>query len=662
MGTLHSFAFSRWLKVIPLALTIGMVGSAQASILKDEKGLDWVSKRDLTSAQFSSNFSNYSRNGYMLIDIDAYKTDKGLRYSQVWRENTDGRDWAEHRDLTSDEYASLWEEYKARDYRPLDIERYDLNGQERWAGIWVENIEGIRWSSHRNVSDKSQGELFDERSKAGYRIIDIESYPTNKGQQYASIWYFNNDGRKWAQLRDMDRDTYQTEVNQRSEDGYSVVDYESYYTSKGIRYAAIWEKKPDFAWQTRTNRTVQAYSNLWYQYADEGYRLIDFERIETEEGPMLSGIWAENASRYQNPNKNDIDQLINNYLSSNNLPGISVAVIENGSVIYRRGMGFADIAGNKTAHSKTVYNTASVSKIIAGTLFAKLQDEGALSNGVEFDEFNVTQPTSDYLDLPSHHTHNLDQLFAHLSCVGHYKEIPNTTTHYDTMTDALEYVKNTPLLNNCVPGTNWNYSTPAYTIAGAALEAITGTDSNKLLNEELFIPYGLSSMRVQYETASLPANSLRAVPYKPQFQVHTPNTTDWANPPHPVNNPNVESSYSDNSWKVLSGGIESNVLDLARFGWKVLNADLLSTNARDNILWAPVDGGNFGLGWQLTTAAGGENVAQWNGSWTGARAFLRAYQNDGLVVAIMSNRTFHRSDLNNGITDLADDIGDAVLN
>lgn len=648
-------------------VTLIASGFSHAGILQDQKGVGWVSKRDLTSAQFSQNFDDYKKQGYLMIDVDAYPYGKETRYSMVWRKNPDGRAWAEHRDMSSDVYHEKWQEYKERGYRPLDVEQYEVgSNSSRWAGIWVQNVEGIDWFSHRNLTSEEHATLFEEHKKRGYHIVDIEAYETSKGMRYASIWYYNSSGVKWAQLRDMTRDEYQAEVDEKSKDGLRVVDFESYQTPWGQRYAAIWETKAGYAWQVRSNRTQQQFINLWYQYADEGYRLVDFERNETDSGPRYAGIWAENASRFSYSKKDLLNNLITSYSSVNNLPGISVVIIENGNTLYRRGFDFADVANNKTAHSKTVYNTASVAKVIGGTLAAKLEDEGELNDGTAFD-LDLSNTTASYIvGLPGHHTHTVEQLLSHLSCVAHYTTDPaiaNQNTHYTNATDAMLSIWNTGLIDDCNPGSSWNYSTPAFVFAGAVLESVTGKTVNELLDEELIGPYGLSSMRVQYAEASLPANSLRAVPYTTQDAVHTPDTTDFVDPPHPVNNPNVATTYSDNSWKVLSGGIESNTYDLARFAWKVLNADIVSADARDNRLWTRVNPSfSHGLGWSITAASSGENVAEWNGSWTGARSFLRAYTDDGLVIAIMTNRTTHRSDLNQDVVDLANSLGNVVLN
>ncbi|WP_390886643.1 hypothetical protein [Lacinutrix neustonica] len=46
----------------------------------------------------------------------------------------------------------------------------------RYAGIWEENKEGIGWSSHRDLSSTAFGDLFEEKSAAGFRLVDIEAY------------------------------------------------------------------------------------------------------------------------------------------------------------------------------------------------------------------------------------------------------------------------------------------------------------------------------------------------------------------------------------------------------------------------------------------------------------------------------------------------------
>ena len=637
-----------------------LAAPASASLINNELNQGWASFRDLTSAEFSAKFAEFRDAGYRMIDVDAYPNGSGVLYSQVWENNSDNRGWAEYRDMTSAQYATRWADLRDAGYRPHDFESYRIGSSQRYAAIWVKNTENIGWSSKRDMTSSQYGSYFTEQRNLGRRPVDIEVYSTSSGLRYAAIWYQNVGNVSWIQLRDMSRETYQNEVDEQTAAGYRLIDFESYQSGSSQRYAAIWEKNPaGRAWVMRSDRSELAFSNLWRQYRDEGYRLVDFERYNTSAGVRYAGLWVENASRFDYPRKGTLNSIITDYQSDNNLPGISVVVIRNGQVIYRRGFGFADVSGGKVAHGETVYNAASVAKVIGATLAGKLEAEDRLRDGTTF-SLDLTNRTSFYLTkvpigggqfatIPRQHTHNVDQLLSHLSCVAHYGTTPaiaNQTTHYSNAIAAVRSIWNVGLAKGCTIGSTVSYSTPAFTFVGAVLERVTGRPVSRLLREELAQPYGLSSLRLQFETTTLPANYERAKPY---------------------NNSNNATSYQDNSWKPLSGGMELNAVDLATFGWKLLAGQIVTPAVRDNRLWAPVRPGcgastggacRYGLGWSRGTS-NGRRIVDHDGSWTGARAFIRIYRDNGLVVAIMSNRTNHTQD--GDVWGLATSLGNAVL-
>ena len=614
--------------------------------------LAWASRRDLTLAQFESDIAFYSERGFMIVDVDVRPEGAGVRYALVAHENPDGRDWAVHYDLTSSEYNTLWQAYRDDGYRPLDVEGYLLDGQLRFAGIWIENVEGLAWSSIRNMTSAEYADYFELRRAEGLRPIDIEAYETGSGLRFAAIWIENVAGLAWAQLRNLDRETYQQEVDARAAAGYLMIDFESYPTSGGQRYAAIWERPADRpAFEIRTDRTALDYANLWRTYRDQGFRIADFEHYEGGSGPLYGGIWIENAERFRYPRKGAIDAAIDSYMQANAVTGLSVAVIQGGTTIYRRGVGFADVDAGTVAHGETVYGTASVSKVIGATLAAKLEAEGVLRDGTTF-TLDMSEPVSTYLDdLPSHHTQTVEQLSAHLGCVAHYDTTPaiaNQTTHYDTALDAAESIWDVGVVTAttsggpCTIGSTRSYSTPAFTLLAAVLEEATGRTVVQLLEQELFAPNGLSSMRVQMASGSDVPDYERTVRYS---------------------DAGAALGSIDNTWKVFGGGIEASAVDLARFGWRLLDGRIVDPAVRDGRLWTPVDatcanpgGGTCrnGVGWELRTV-GGRRVAEHGGSWSGSRSHLRVYRDDDVVIAVLSNRRGHAPSA------LVTTIGDIVL-
>lgn len=612
-----------------------------AQVPISNENVSWASYRDLSSEKFSKKFKEYSDKGYLMIDVDAYAANGKILYAMVWQKNTDKRGWAEHRDMTSDKYHERWTEYNNKGYRPIDVEAYKKNGKILYAGIWIQNKEGLAWSSKRNLSSSQYSTYFKNQSDKGFRVIDIEVYKIGSKTRYAAIWIKNNDNLAWAQYRNMTRENYQKRVNEFSAKGYIVEDYERYKTGSKTRYAAIWVKRSGIQYQVRTNRSERDYANLWREYNDKGYRLVDFER----EGNSYAGIWVQNNTNilsYQHKTK--LNNLISAYQTTNNLPGLSVAIIENGQMLYKRGFGFANINDNKKAWSRTVYLQASVSKVIGGTIATKLASNGRLENGKEI-TLDLGENTATYLtniktssgktvSLPVEHEHTVEQLFSHLSCIRHYSNGPEPIEkHYTKAIDALTQIWDASFFPNCTVGTSRNYSTHALTYAAAVLEAVSGQSTAQLIENEIAKPYNLSSMRAMYGKKNLPKNYERAQAYS---------------------SANNKINYQENSWKIFGGGIESSTSDLARFGWKVLNGEIINATDRDSILWTRVNPNEVnGIGWQIRSSG---NIIDHEGLANGARSILRIHRAENVVIAINTNRRAGSLD------GLADNIANIILN
>jgi CubicO group peptidase (beta-lactamase class C family) len=600
-------------------VSFAYAGTSPSSSQSSSPNLDWKSNRDLTSSQFSERFKKYSAQGYRMTDVDAYPTPSGLRYAMIWIKNTDRRGWAEHRDMTSDAYNKKWTAYKAKNYRPIDIEMYKNNGKWYYAGIWEENREGLDWKSNRNLDGKTYGEQFKQRRKAGYRLIDVEVHDTSKGPRYAAIWVQNKYNIQWAQLRNMSRASYQAEINKRSAANFRVIDFECYTISGQEKYAAIWvENKARQATIVRSGRNEVDFANYWRQYRDEGYRLIDFERYNTPGGSRYAGVWVENSDRLDWKHKKSVDRIVSRYLEANNLTALSAVVMEGDKIRYQRGFGWADKKAGKKAHGGSVYNIASVSKVVGATLAAKLDSEGRLADGTSV-SLDLTKPTRDYISLPGKgHTHTVEQLTAHIGCIEHYRSPrAEPSGHYATAQAASNTINKRPTVSGCTVGQRRIYSTHAFTHLGAVLEKVTKRNISQLVEEEISKRYNLPSMRSMYRYKTLRKDYERVKPY---------------------NSSGNEIKYSDNSWKVLGGGLESSMVDLAKFARGIRKGTIVNTATR-NYLWtkvAPTVGDN-GIGWNVNTVG---SFADHGGDGTGTRTYLRVYLGDGTqyVISLAATR------------------------
>jgi CubicO group peptidase (beta-lactamase class C family) len=605
------------------------------------------SRRDLTRSQFDNYASQYRTRGFRMTDVDVY-VDGGRRYAQQWRRN-DGRRWAVERDLTSSQYSDRFATHVAAGLRPIDVEGYRNSGRTRFAGIWIENREGVRWSLYRNMTNQQFRERNLLEHNRNRQIVDFEAYPTSQGVRYAGIWDDSGSNANTFFRRNLSRSRYQSWVNEKQDEGFKVFDYEKYENDDGdSRYAAIWKRAIKERVIVKTNLSATAYRNLFRKYSDEGYRPVDFERLGSSYGAVWRKAYPDRANY---AGKAQLDALFDTYRTvhpTNSPPGVSAAVVVNGTVVWQRGDGMADRAERKAAHAGTIYKLASISKPIGATLFGRLEDRGRLQNGTTI-SLAASDPVRNHLtELPTFHNYTLLDLLKHRSCVGSYGRetaVPdneNYSNHFDTMRDAVGRYANTPLANRIYSDDNGDgeartdgsdgpgracqgstyYSNHGFGMLGSAIEAATGRPIKSLIDSELSTPFNLPTLRAMFQQRRLESNSERSRPYRG----------------------NVEQSYSNTSWKVIVGGIESSAIDLARFGWLAGDARLTSASFRDNNLFAPSpdlsdpNSVTRGYGWVMRSIDG-RRVATHGGSSTGAATMLFVWPDDDLSIALLSNQS-----------------------
>jgi CubicO group peptidase (beta-lactamase class C family) len=235
--------------------------------------------------------------------------------------------------------------------------------------------------------------------------------------------------------------------------------------------------------------------------------------------------------------------------------------------------------------------------------------------------------------LPITHSHFVSQTLTNRSGVGAYSEHPDMSGNYATAYAAAQDLWDTPLVS--APGAQCYYSTHAYTYAGASMEDAAGSPIDEILADTFQTPYGLSTLRA--EDRSLP-DADRSLLY---------GLDDDGN--------NAEVPADDLSWKVLGGGMEGSAYDLTRWGNRLTNGTVLNADSLD-LLWTAPDGNcNYAFGWNTGTHLGHRVVAK-RGSQRGARAYIRIYPDDDIVIVILSNRWTGKT------IQLGRDIGAEILN
>ena len=288
------------------------------------------------------------------------------------------------------------------------------------------------------------------------------------------------------------------------------------------------------------------------------------------------------------------------------IPGLSLAIVENGNVILAEGYGSSNLELNLPTKAETVYKICSVSKQFIATGIVLLAQEGRLS---------LDDPISKYLDNTPEtwKAITIRHLLTHTS--GIVREAPGFDPFkVQSDADVIKTAYQLPLRFS--PGEKWEYSNTAYFALAEIIRKVSGQSWSEYLNEKVFLPSG---MNTTFTTNTKEKLSNRAVGYTDNDKLRK--ATDWL-----ALRP--------------SGAFLSTVLDLAKWDATLYTDKVLSESSR-NQMWIPVKLNNgtsypYGFGWQLGELKGHKAIYH-NGGMPGFRAAFARLVNDHLTIIILIN-------------------------
>lgn len=250
-----------------------------------------------------------------------------------------------------------------------------------------------------------------------------------------------------------------------------------------------------------------------------------------------------------------LEDFIFEKMSKTHLPGLSIAIVKDGKVIYSRGFCFRDLEYGLTATSSTLYGIGSVTKSFTALSVMQLVEEGRLS---------VEYPVSKYipLDLKSKgEPIKIWHLLSHVSgipALAYAEAFIRFRTGADdnwipiaSHEDLFTFMREADQWALTKPGERWFYLNEGYLILGYIIEKLSGIDYEEYVKKKILEP--LQMDRSFFKREEVEANSDVAIPY--------------------IITRDGECKKSQFPYGPISsdGGLISNVLDLARYITMYLN-------------------------------------------------------------------------------------------
>ena len=258
---------------------------------------------------------------------------------------------------------------------------------------------------------------------------------------------------------------------------------------------------------------------------------------------------------HDKPDRDRLQQRIELNREQHQIPGVSVAVIDDGAIVWAKGFGWADLDNNRPVTTKTLFQAQSITKTLTSLAVVKTLQ----SSGISLDE-----PVNRYLttwQIPSNaFTERVPVTFRML--LNHTGAISNPypdggyrlNQPLPTLLEVFEGrppATNPPLEVTALPGESMQYCNGCYSILQGALEDIRDEDFANVMQALVLNPAGMANSTFDAATVLKDPKTF-AIPYDPQLQ-------RW--PGAPIRSP------------VLSTGLMwTTATDLARFNLAFTNA------------------------------------------------------------------------------------------
>jgi CubicO group peptidase (beta-lactamase class C family) len=291
------------------------------------------------------------------------------------------------------------------------------------------------------------------------------------------------------------------------------------------------------------------------------------------------------------------------------VPGLTVAVAVNGTVVWSEGFGYADVAAHTPVTATTRFRIGSVSKSLTSAGLALLVERGKME---------MDAPVQKYIpDFPNQGTPiTIRQLAGHLSGIRNYRGREVLLDQpYPNLHSALKIFEDDPL--ESTPGTKFSYSSYNWNVIGAAMEAAAGTNFLGYMAKNVFQPLGM--------TNTVPDRAEAPDPQRTQFY-------EMDSSGKFIVAPSVDSSY-----KWPSGGFLSTADDLVRFGSALMQPGLLQAQSRKLLFTSQMTTAgkptHYGVGWFI-----GRTILYHGGDSVGGASALLIVPSSHIVVAIIVNR------------------------
>lgn len=193
-----------------------------------------------------------------------------------------------------------------------------------------------------------------------------------------------------------------------------------------------------------------------------------------------------------------LDTYIESYLEDYQVPGASMAIIQNNEVVYKKSWGITGESEEKIT-VKTPFTIGSISKSLTGLAIMKLIDEKIIKLD---DPVQMHIPWFTLADEQAAAQITIKHLLTQTSGFSMYTGLSISdmeTLDYDSIKNNVKNLSNVNLTS--LPGEKHQYSNANFLILGALIEEVTQQTYTEYMEQNVFNPLGMKNSAADYKKA-----------------------------------------------------------------------------------------------------------------------------------------------------------------
>ena len=211
--------------------------------------------------------------------------------------------------------------------------------------------------------------------------------------------------------------------------------------------------------------------------------------LELNTIPPVSGLFAKEGILLNDGfSEQKMDRFIKTYQEYFGIPGVSIALIKDGKVVYDKFSGLKNTVTDEPLNQQTLFEAASITKSVFAVIVLKL---------VEKNIIDLDKPLYQYLRFPNIEKDDRSKLLTARMVLNHQSGLQNWPFP-SKFGGPGGWQGGKEITLDFEPGTDYFYSGAAFNYLGRVVEQITGKTLSELFKEEVAGPFGLKNSYFTY--------------------------------------------------------------------------------------------------------------------------------------------------------------------